>query len=938
MTDTQWEHVADLVERAQRVPAEERAELLEAGCTDEAVRREAASLLAAYDDADGLIDDLAGAVIPCVLDGELEAPQPEAAASNGADPLALVGQPVTRYVVDTYLGGGGMGVVYRARDTRLGRTVALKFLPPHVSVSPEATQRFVREARAASLLDHPNIATVHEIDATADGRRFIAMAYYDGETLADTIERGPVPVEGAMDYALQVAEGLAQAHEAGIVHRDVKPANVMVTERGEVKLLDFGLARIADESSLTRTGTRMGTAAYMSPEQARGEAVDARTDLWALGAVLYELLTGTRPFQGGRDASTVYAILHEEPAPLCTHRPGIPAGLKHVVTRLLTKDKDARYASAPQVIEDLRALRADAETVFPSPKGSPASAPGRLYRVWTAATRSRAASILSGVAVLLLLAALAVGVPRFGTSAPAPPVRTLAVLPFDDRSASEQDGAFADRITDGVRARLGQIGALRVTARRSTAPYRATDKAPSVIATELGADYLLDGSVQQAGGRMQITARLVDPATDAPVWTARYDRPPEDLFAVQSEMVTAIAAALETPVGTAVEERIERPPTTDFTAYEFFLRGREYIQRGSKDDNETGIRLLRQALARDPDFALARARLARAYALDAWVYGAEASRADSAVAEAERAVTLAPDLPDAHAALGFAHMRAGRFSEARASLERVLDLNPNDWSAVSDLGIIHLQTGRLAEAIALWEQAVKGNPAGARGYRFNLALAYRILGLLNQAEQANHAALTLDPDHVLAIVNQAHVDLFQGETDAPIEATERLVADYDANPYALQSAGWIHILAGEPERAIAPLERAYALSPTASGEGYVRVRLGYALWQSGDRDRALQLFDAFDRFASDQIEKGNEYGMLRYSLAAAHAVRGHTDQALRWLDQAVHLGWPYELTMIHDPLLSSLRETTQFQALVAQVQERNQEMRRQIAQAGERAP
>jgi serine/threonine protein kinase/tetratricopeptide (TPR) repeat protein len=940
MTNLKWTQVGALVESAQPLPPEARARFLDARCPDDATRREVDALLAACDAADGLIDDLAGAARPLMLRDEGDAPPAvEAPLTQRSDPLALGGRTVTRYAVETYLGGGGMGVVYRARDTRLGRPVALKFLPPHAGAGAEAVQRFVREARAASRLDHPNIATVHEIDTSGDGRRFIAMAYYDGETLDTKIERGPLPIDEALDYALQMAAGLTHAHEAGIVHRDVKPANAIVTGRGEVKLLDFGLARVADTSTLTRPGTRMGTAAYMSPEQARGATVDARTDLWALGAVLYEMLTGRRPFQGGRDASTVYAVLHEEPAPMRTHRREISAGLEHVVARLLAKAPAARYPTAQELIDDLRALRTDPGAIIPNDRrlGETDSTTRTPSRIWGLVT-GRPASLLYSVAALLLLIALTFGVPRLSRDEPPPPVRTVAVLPFDDLGATDRDGPFAHRVSDGVRATLAQIGALRITARSSTLPYRDTNKPRSAIAGELGADYLLEGSVRRAGDRMQIDARLVGAAADAPVWRARYDRPAEALFAVQGEIVEAVATALETTLAPDIEARLERAPTTDLTAYEFFLRGREYSRRGTKADNETGIRLLRRALDRDPDFALARAQLGKAYALDAWVYGAEASRADSAVAEAERAVALAPDLADSHAALGFAHMRAGRFGEARVSLERALDLSPNDWGAVNDLGIISLQTGRLADAIALWTQAVKGDPAGARGYRFNLALAYRILGLLDRAEAANQSALALDPDHVLAIVNQAHVDLFRGEVDAATRAAERLQTEYGANPYALQSAGWIFLFAGETERALAPLEQAYALSPTASGEGYVRVRLAYALWQTGDRARATRLFGAFERFAHEQIEKGNEYGMLRYALAAAHAVQGHTDEALRWLERAVQLGWPYERTAIHDPLFASLRGEARFHRLVERMHTRNQDMRRQLTHTDEPSP
>jgi tetratricopeptide (TPR) repeat protein len=278
-------------------------------------------------------------------------------------------------------------------------------------------------------------------------------------------------------------------------------------------------------------------------------------------------------------------------------------------------------------------------------------------------------------------------------------------------------------------------------------------------------------------------------------------------------------------------------------------------------------------------------------------------------------------------------MAAGRFTKASAAYERAIELNPNDWGAVNDLAIVYLQTGRLAAAIQQWKRVLKGNPASAHGVRFNLALAHRVLGLLDRAEQGNRSALALKPDHVLAMVNQGHVDLFQGDTTAVIAMAERLAREYESNPYALQSAGWLLIFVGELERARAPLERAYALSPTASGEGYVRVRLGYVLWQAGERERATQLFDDFERFANEQIEKGNEYAMLPYSLAAAHAARGETEQALEWLEQSVDRGWPYELTTVHDPLLTSLRGDERFQSLVAQMRARNALMRETLAQA-----
>lgn len=546
--------------------------------------------------------------------------------------------------------------------------------------------------------------------------------------------------------------------------------------------------------------------------------------------------------------------------------------------------------------------------------------------------------VLIGGAALLMLLSVGLGWAFWSggsQDATAPPEEapSVAVLPFTYIGAADSTDYFSLGLTEEILARLAQVGELSVISRTSVMQYRDTQKPLRTIGDELGASAIVEGSVQRAGNRVRITAQLIDARTDRHLWGASYDRRLEDVFAVQSDIATSIAGALEAKLAPGVEARIERVPTDDLAAYQLFLRGREYAERNVKEDHQAGIELLRQARARDPDFALARAALAQAYARDAWALGGEARWADSAVVEAERAVALSPDLPEARAALGRAHMAAGRFATATASYERAMELNPNDWRAANDLAILYLQTGRLDEAIRQWKQVLKGNPAFAHGLQFNLALAYRVLGLLDRAERGNRVSLALKPEHVLAMVNQGHVDLFQGDTTAVIAMAERLARDYGANPYALQSAGWLLIFVGELEQARGLLERAYEISPTASGEGYVRVRLGYVLWQAGERERARRLFEDFERFANEQIEKGNEYAMLPYSLAAAHAVRGETEQALQWLKRSVELGWPYELTTVYDPLLASLRGEARFQALVSQMRERNAAMRQHLAQA-----
>ena len=511
--------------------------------------------------------------------------------------------------------------------------------------------------------------------------------------------------------------------------------------------------------------------------------------------------------------------------------------------------------------------------------------------------------------------------------------KSVAVLPFTYIGTEDSTDYFSLGITEEILTRLAQVSGLSVISRTSVMQYQNSEKSLREIGRELGATAIVEGSVLHHGNRIRINAQLIDAETDHHLWSKSYDRQVENIFEVQSDISKSIAEELQAELGRGVRSRIERIPTKNLEAYERFLRGREYLHRTVKEENKTAIRLLQEAIAIDTDFALARAILSKAYAKDAWTFGADAMWADSAIAEAQRAVALAPDLHEAHLALGYARMVAGRFSQAEESFIRALELNHNDWEAANKLGIVYLQTGRMVQAIQQWMRSLRGDPASAHGYRFNLALAYRILGMLDRAEAYNDLSLALEPEFILATVNQAHIDLFRGEKTAATEAVARLAVKHNENPYALLSAGWIYILAGETEKALDPLQRAYDLSPAASGEGYVRARLGYALWEAGKVERAEQLFEEFEQFATEQFQKGNEYGMLPYELAAVHSVQGNTGQALGLLERALEAGWPYELTLINDPMFASIRNEERYQAVVRSMSERNERMRSQLRQS-----
>jgi eukaryotic-like serine/threonine-protein kinase len=752
----------------------------------------------------------------------------------------LIGETVSNYRVVEKIGGGGMGIVYEAEDIRLGRHVALKFLPQHFGKDTEALERFQREAQAASALNHSNICSVYDIGTYGD-QPYIVMELLKGKTLRNVLTGKPLEIEKALELSVQIADALDAAHSEGIIHRDIKPANIFVTERGQVKLLDFGLAKQtprkkADsgekidyaEDRVTKAGRTVGTIVYMSPEQARGMQMDARTDLFSFGVLLYEMVTGSLPFEEGTNAETYEAILHKDPLAAMQRNPKVPARLEWIIMKALKKDREQRYQGASEMHADLKELWRETTA------GKSAPVQELMARVRISASRHR---VVASILVSLLLAAVVVGIwhrreSRLSSANSKTP--SIAVLPFRNLSNDVANEYFSDGLSEELLNVLAQNRNLRVAARSSAFQFKGKNVELKEIGKRLNVSTILEGSVRKSGKLVRISAELVNVADGFQLWSDTYDRELNDIFAVQEDIARSVGEALKVQL-LGEKKAGTRPANPD--AYNAYLRGRYFAEKRDEENLKKSIEYYQQALKIDPQYSPAWVGIAVSHSRQAgWAYVNVDEGYRNARLEVEKALQLDPNFAEAHAALGWIQSHYDwDWVGADRSYQRALALDPGNANVVRQASSLAATLGRFQDAIALDQRAAELDPLSATVYYYSAIHLYYAREL-DAAEGAFRKALEVNPEYpavhaILAVVYVVQSQPQRGLTEAKKEQE--------------------------------PFWRLYG-----------QTLANYAAGKDTEADQLL----------AQLIEKNGDSAAIQ--IAEVNAYRGKIDQAFEWLERA----------------------------------------------------
>ncbi len=794
----------------------------------------------------------------------------------------MIGQVISHYQILEKLGEGGMGVVYKAHDSSLDRFVALKFLPSRLTSETTEKERFYQEARAASSLNHPNITTIYEI-CEHDANVFLAMEYVEGETLKALASRSMLPLTQVLDVALQIADGLAAAHEKGIVHRDIKSDNIMITPKGKVKIMDFGLAKLRGVTGLTMAGSTLGTAAFMSPEQARGEEVDHRSDIFSFGVVLYQLVTGKLPFRGEHDAALLYSVVNEQPVPVARYNDQVSPEVERIVAKALAKERDERYQRAEDMLSDLRRERKHLDlaaagyrsithstTQVRAQASLPGTAPpGEQAATGVVSTPQRKRRFLPYLAAALVLGVAVVSFFLFFPFAPSSVAgnKTIAVLPFTNLAGDKDEEYFADGMTEDILTQLAKIGEINVISRTSVMQYKGTRKSIREIGKELNAGVILEGSVRHAGDQVRIVAQLIDATNDTHLWAETYDREYKQIFVIQSEIAQNIAAALKARLSPVEVEELKAPSEVNTAAYSLLLQGRYFVNRRDRLNVLKAIDFYERALAIDSNDARIWAALADAHLSQmAFVQDGLSGSLDNAKKAALKAVALDEKLADGHLLLGEVfYLNDWDWWTADREFSRALELGPGNAATLNRKSIFALVRGRVDEAIALGQKAVMLDPISDRSH-WGLAYVYWYANRPHESIAEARKVLELSPQYPAARTFLAFNLLALGDIESAITEAKLEPDEF----WRSQALAIVYHEAGKPLAA----------------------------------NQALQ----------KMIENYRNDGP--FQIAEVYAFRGEADRAFEWLETASRLRDPGVTQILGDPLLKRIENDPRFGAFL----------------------